>query len=138
MQKFVSNRDIVVRSSKAAMAIRFQAGVPQEVPRAMHAEVLDKGIMAVDEDGKSVDHVEVAKANESAGPKLMLAPEDAGEREDKVVEVIRELVKRNNSKEFTGGGVPKASVISQVLGWTIDQKDVKDIWVKHRTEIVVN
>lgn len=134
MQMFVSHRDIVVRSSKCGQAIRFIAGVGTQVPRIMHDEVLEKGILPVDAAGKTVDPVQVATLVPEK-PKLITAPEDAMDREDAIKGVLKALVDDNSPKNFTGAGCPTAKAVSLALGWSVDQKDVRTVWEKHRVEL---
>ena len=47
---FVSQRDITV-TSVLGYAIEFKKGIPTHVPRAMHAEVMERGCIPVDSDG---------------------------------------------------------------------------------------
>lgn len=124
---FISNRDITVRSLHGH-AIEFKKGVPTGVPRIMHAEVMEKGILPVEgpEQGAAV----------ADAPKPMLAPDDAQERNDAILEVIKQIVKRNNASDFTGGGHPSAVSVSAAVGWKVDQKEVKDVWVKHREALI--
>ena len=49
----VSNRDIVVHSI-LGHSIAFEKGVPTHVPKALHAEVMEKGILPVDDKGESL------------------------------------------------------------------------------------
>lgn len=125
--EFVSNRDIVVRSLHGH-AIEFKKGVPTQVPRVMHAECLEKGILPVEsnEQGSAIQ--------DAPGPNL--APEDKLERDDAILEVIKQIVKRNNSNDFVGGGHPSAVTISSAVGWKVDQKEVKEVWVKNREALI--
>lgn len=125
--KFVSNRDIVVRSLHGH-SIEFKKNVPTEVPRLLHAECLEKGILP--EEGPEQGNAIV----DPAGPKL--APDDAEVRYDEVLAAIKAIVKRNNSNDFTGGGHPSATAISAAVGWKVDQKEVKEIWVKVREGLI--
>lgn len=125
--EFVSNRDIVVRSVHGH-AIEFKKGVPTYVPRVMHSECLEKGILPVE--AGDLDKV----VEDPKGPKL--APEDGMERADQILEVIKAIVKRNVSTDFTGGGHPSAEAVSASVGWKVDQKEVKDVWVKNREKVL--
>lgn len=124
---FISNRDIVVRSLHGH-SVEFKKGIPTAVPRVMHAECLEKGILPEEgpEQGNAIA--------DPAGPTL--APEDKLERDDAILEVIKQIVKRNNSSDFTGGGHPSATSISAAVGWKVDQKEVKDVWVKNREALI--
>lgn len=125
--KFISNRDIVVRSL-TGHAIEFKKGVPTEVPRSVRAECLDKGILPVD----GLD--EVTGDIDPKAPKL--APDDAEVRYDAILDVIGQIVKRNSPTDFTGGGHPSADSVSAALGWKADQKEVSDVWKKNREALI--
>lgn len=135
-REFVSNRNIVVRSAKSGMSVKFVKDVPTYVPPKMHAEVMEKGIMPVDGKGKALDSNEVGKLVETQDPHIVLAPEDSDERSEKILDVIKALVKRNNSDDFTGGGMPSHKSITAVLGWKVDVKEVKRVWEEHRRAIL--
>jgi hypothetical protein len=132
-QLFISNRNIVVRS-KTGYSIAFEKGKLTPVPRLMHEEVMEKGIIPVDDKGVPLDpenHVVVITP-----PKVVLRPEDKFEADDKILEVIKEIVKRNNPTDFTGGGAPQAAVVTQALGWKVDQKEVRVVWDKNKQELL--
>ena len=132
---FVSNRNIVVRSTRTGMSIAFTKGVPTFVHPLMHKDVIEKGIVPVDEKGKTVDPAENPVGLELDKP-VKLAPQDGYERELKLVEVFKALIERNNSADFTAGGIPTAKSCTAALGWTVDTKEVKMAWEKHRRELL--
>ncbi len=129
---FVSNRDIIVRSSKTGHAIAFYKDVPQGVPEVMHSEVAAKGILPVDNEGK-VD-TKFEQSEERPAPRL--SPEDPAERTKQILAVIKAIVKRNNPADFAGGGHPSAVSVTASVGWAVDQKEVRGIWEKNRQEIL--
>jgi hypothetical protein len=120
---FVSNRDINV-GSLTGRSILFEKGIPTHVPREMHAEVMEKGIIPVE--AQVAEEVTAA----ASAPKILLAPEDPHEREDKISEAIRALVAQNDSRSFTAGGVPSDKAVTAALGWKVDQKEIRTIWTK--------
>lgn len=132
---FVSNRNIIVRSIKTGMSIGFEKGVPTFVHPRMHQEVMEKGILPVDDEGKAVDP-ESHTAGSAQEVKVVLAPEDGYERELKIVEVFRAFVTRNHPADFTAAGMPSAKAITAALGWTVDTREVRTAWEKHRREIL--
>lgn len=134
--EFVSNRNIVVRSAKSGMSVKFVRDVPTYVPPVMHAEVMEKGIMPIDAKGKIIEQEEVGKLVEIHEPLIVLAPEDSDERSERILDVIKALVKRNNSNDFTGGGIPSHKSITAALGWKVDVKEVKRVWEEHRRELL--
>lgn len=132
---FVSNRDVIVRSSKTGMSIAFKKGVPTFVHPLLHKEVMEKGVLPVDDENKAVDP-STHTAGLEAEPKVLLAPEDGYERSVKILEVIRALVARNNAKDFTAGGVPSARSITAALGWRVDAQEVRKVWDENKREIL--
>ena len=132
-QLFVSNRDVVVRSKNTGHAIAFEKGVPMQIPPAMVGEVLEKGILPVDAQGKAVDPGENEVVVETS--KVVLAPEDGFERSQKILEVIKAIVARNDAKDFAGP-TPSAIAVTAALGWKVDQKEVRQVWEKNRQALL--
>jgi len=126
---FVSQRDIVVTSTQG-YSIEFKKGEPTHVPRAMHKEVLDKGIVAVD----AADAAAVTV--EAAPPAVLVAPEDGDARKEKIVEAIRATVKRNSSKDFTAAGVPTAGAVSALTGWRAEPSEIRAAWAEMGPEVL--
>lgn len=133
--KFVSNRDVVVRSKNSGQAIRFEKDVPQAVPKAMWQEVQERGILPVEDTGAPVK----PGANPAETPvvKIVLPPEGE-ERVDRIKEAFKAIVERNNPSDFTGGGTPSASAVSTVLRFKVDQKEVRSLWEKERNNLLGN
>lgn len=130
-QNFVSNRDIIIRSKNTGHAIEFKKGVATRVPRGMYDEVMERGILPVDEG----EAAEVTKSLDDQ-TKILLAPEDALERSDRILDVMKAIIARNNSKDFTGGGMPHPQSITAALGWKVDHKEVRGVWEKNREALV--
>lgn len=129
---FISNRTINVGSNQGA-SIAFEKGKPTHVPRFMHGIVMEKGILPCDKDGKPLDAESAPTADEKP---VLTAPEDAEGRNDAIEKVCREMVKRNTPADFTAGGTPNATAVSFALGWKVDQKEVRAVWVKIRPEML--
>lgn len=129
--EFISNRDIVVRSAKTGHAIRFEKSVPQSAPKSMYDELVAIGILPVDEKDVKV----VQKQMEDSEKKPILAPDDGAERAEKILEVVEALFKQNNPSNFTAGGEPSAKAIQAILGWKVDQTEVRGIWKKNRERL---
>jgi len=133
-QHFVMHRDIRIIST-TGHAIAFKAGKPTPVPKILHKEVMEKGGVPCDASGVIVD----AKAAAAVVPEkkvLVGMPEDPVEREEAVLGAIRQIVERNNPKDFAGGGTPAATACTLLLGWKVDAKDVRRVWEKHRADLV--
>lgn len=132
---FVSRRDFMLRSTLGHV-ITFEKGKPAHVPKALHSLALEKGLLPCDKDGKELD-LEAASAVAPEEVKVLVAPEDAEEREEAVLKILKLLVERNNSADFGGGGIPKPEAVSQALGWRVDTKEVRTVWNKHRQALLV-
>ncbi len=130
---FISNRTVNVGSTQG-YSILFEKGVPTHVPPGMHAEVMARGILPCTADGETLDSPEVADPTPES--KVVLAPEDAETRNAKILEVVREVAKRNNPKDYTAGGVPTAAAVTMALGWRVDQKEVTAVWRANKRDIL--
>jgi hypothetical protein len=131
---FVSSRDVNVGSTHG-YSIFFPKGVPTHVPRIMHSEVMEKGILPCDAKGNTLDAPAVA-AMEPPALKIMVAPEDAEERTDQIRDALKALAAKGDSKDFTAGGIPSASATTAVLGWRVDAKEIRPVWAELKPEIV--
>lgn len=132
---FVSRRDFMLCSKEGA-CITFEKGKPTHVPKALHSEVMEKGIMPCDEKGQELD-LEKAIAAAPAEIKVMVAPEDAADRAAAILEVLKQLVARNKSIDFGASNQPKAEAVRLALGWPVDQKEVRKVWEDNRRLLLV-
>lgn len=130
---FISHREINIGST-TGRSILFEKGVPTHVPREMHGEVMEKGCLPCDTEGKIVD--DIAEVSVPQVGKILLAPEDPAEREEKIVEVIHALVERNARGDFSGGGVPHDAAVTAALGWKVDAVEIRKIWTRIKPEII--
>lgn len=132
---FISMREKVVTST-TGRSILFEPKTPTHVPREMHREVMEKGIMPCDKDGNILDSVEAVEGLGEQEAKVLLPPEDPDERSDKIVGAMKALVKRNSPHDFSAGGVPSAQAITAALGWRVDTKEVRALWAKLKPELL--
>jgi len=132
--KFIANRNVIVRSSRIGQSVEFKKGVATRVPPGMHEEVMEKGLVPVNDDGSAID----AENTETVAPEkpVLLAPEDGAERAKRILGVFKSLVARNNSTDFTAGGTPSAASVTSALGWKVDQKEVRQVWEKNRETLI--
>src|SRR5882757_9283222 len=118
---FVSHREVNVGST-SGRSILFEKGRPTHVPREMHAEVMARGIMPCDEKGTLQ-----AAEDPKAAPDKAMAPEDPEDRAAAILEALKLIAERNSARDFSAGGVPRADVVSPLLGWRVDEKDIRPI-----------
>jgi hypothetical protein len=92
--------------------------------------------MPCDADGKLFPEQGEEIVAEAAESSPRAAPQDPELRAEKLLEAFKAIIERNDSKEFTGGGTPNAEAVSMRLGWKVDQKEVRQAWVKHRQSLI--
>lgn len=131
---FVAHRDVTVTSLKG-YSFNFKKGIPQHVPKQCHAEVIERGILPVDQDG-SLDPAKLDEIAQEGDPKarIVLAPETQAERDEKINEALKAIAKRNRSEDFTAGGVPSPAAVSSALGWKVDGREIRPLWNKLRQD----
>jgi len=133
---FISNRNVTVGGMNGRR-IAFAKGKPTHVPRTMHALIMERGILPCTADGKVLETPEAAVVDPEA-PRVLLAPETQEERDDAMKVVFKAIVEKNNAKDFAGGGTPGATAVSAALGWRVDQKEVRALWTKVRSEFLTD
>lgn len=130
---FTSKRDIILFHREAIQRVLVEAGVPTHVPKALHSVALEKGLEPCDANGKPLGNA--ADLVEDP-PKVLLAPEDADEREAAIKEAMKAIVARNDASDFTSGGTPSSTAVTAAVGWKVDQKENRKVWEKHRRELL--
>lgn len=121
--RFVSNRNITVGGTQG-YAIEFKAGVPQEVPKRMWDDCMQRGILP--EDDLPDDAVVPAGT----------IPDDAAVVESRILDAFKTVSARQQRGDFTGTGHPSVAVISQLAGFPVDRKMMTPIWEKHRGSLI--
>ncbi len=107
--KFTMNRTCVIVST-LGHAIGFEKGVPTHVPPGMYEEVLAKG--AAPDEEIPFDETKVADVSVEDRKILLQA-------------AIEEIVTKNDTADFTAGGLPHAKVLSAKVGFNVlaDERD---------------
>lgn len=117
---FVLQRNRTVATLRGHV-IEFKKGEPTYVPPDCYDEVIAIG---------AVPEEELVEAEQSAGSE----PTDLAARRSALFDAFDAIVLRNNSSDFTAGGVPGAKAVAAILGWTPDNKERTDAWNKYREE----
>lgn len=116
--KYTMHRNYVVTST-FGHAIRFEKGVPLEVPPLLVPEVVAAG---------GIPESEIEE--EQAKP-----PVPSGEeRNELITEAMKEIVLRAKREDFTAGGSPHVKAIGAMLGFDVDVRERDDLW--HRLQAV--
>lgn len=117
MPEFVSLRSFLL-SSTSGHNVRFEAQVPKFIPDALVPEAMAAGCVPTAE-------ANIPFHDDASRPPV----EFQGDmRRSLILLAIQHVVVRNNSKEFNGGGVPKAAVIADAVGFEVIQKEVTDLF----------
>lgn len=119
MPNYVLNRNYTL-VTLSGRAIGFEKGKPTHVPPDCIRAVVSIG--AVPADGVEPD---LRLEDEMA---LQKAPTEPGERQERILETIRNLVARNDRDDFTAAGIPSPKVVSKILGWRADLREVNAVW----------
>lgn len=117
---FVLQRNRTVATLRGHV-IEFKKGEPTYVPPDCYNEVIAVG---------AVPEEELAEPEAPAGGE----PTDPVARRSALFDAFDAIVLRNNSSDFTAGGVPGAKAVTAVLGWSPDNKERTDAWNKYREE----
>jgi len=113
-------RDFVLRS-KHGHAIAFVANEPVRVPYPVIDEAIALGaVFANSEDQKVLAPEE----------KELKTPDLGFEREQKIYDAMISLANENDPEKFTPGGRPKLKVLTEMVGYDVDQKECQTLWKK--------
>ena len=124
MPNYVLNRDYTHRSLYGH-SIGFEKNQPVWVPPGpIEVEVVRIGAEKVD--GDNPDVIDAEKP-----VKVALGYD---ELEALVREAFVEIIKTNNSKDFTGAGVPTVKAVEKATGEDVDSKFVAEVWAKFKEE----
>ena len=115
--KFTMPRNRTIAST-CGLSIEFKKGEPALVPPAMYAEVIAAG-------GVSEDEIP-----EDELPTKAATPAALAERGAALMVAFKKIALRNDSKDFTAGGMPHLAVIQAETGWHVDSKERDATWVK--------
>lgn len=121
--KLVMNRNTTV-SSTSGHAIRFEKGVPVNVPAMLVSECMAKG--AIPDEGEKVPVPEEVKKD--------VPPPMGAERVDIVEMAFDEMVAKNARGSFSANGVPKADDLRNLLDFPIDGNEIKALWVEYKAK----
>ena len=121
MAEYVLNRNFVLRSM-TGHSVNFVKNVPTFVPALIEREA--RGIGAERVDGANPDMLDPE------------SPEVAPLSHDELALQIRTafalLTERNDSKDFTGAGVPSVKAVEKLVDFDVDRNEVVALWQAYR------
>lgn len=120
MPKYVLNRDFLFSNTKGA--ITFEKGVPTHVPPHMEMDVVSIGAEAADGATPSLVPVDTPHVDKPEGE----------DRKGQMFVAFEMLVERNESKDFTGSGVPTVKAVEAILGFDVERSEVLGAWTEFK------
>lgn len=125
MALYVLNRTYVHRSTSGVVS--FVKGEPMWVPPTMEKEVIAIG--AERADGDTPDVLEDAAPARKQFSQI--------ERQDEIFAAFNILIERNNSKDFTGAGVPTVKAVEKIIDSAIeaDRGEIEALWVEYKVKL---
>jgi hypothetical protein len=121
MAESVLNRNFVLRSM-TGHSVNFVKNVPTFVPALIEREA--RGIGAERVDGANPDMLD-PETHE-------VAPLSHDERAEQIRTAFALLTERNDSKDFTGAGVPSVKAIEKLVDFDVDRNEVVALWQAYR------
>ena len=104
--------------------ISFVEGEPTMVPPFLEREIIGIGGKRVEGENPSVLDEE-----KPAPPPLSFA-----ERRDEIFAAFKLIVEANESKDFTGAGVPTVAAVKKLVDGDVDRNEIVELWGEFRVE----
>lgn len=120
MPKYVLNRNFTLSNTKGT--ITFEKGVPTNVPPYMEMDVVGIGAEAADGNTPSLVPVDAEQVDKPEGE----------DRKGQMFVAFEMLVERNESKDFTGSGVPTVKAVEAILGFDVERSEVLGAWAEFK------
>ena len=121
MAEYVLNRNFVLRSM-TGHSVSFVKNVPTFVPALIEREA--RGIGAERVDGANPDMLDPETPE--------VAPLSHDERAEQIRTAFALLTERNDSKDFTGAGVPSVKAVEKLVDFDVDRNEVVALWQAYR------
>lgn len=119
----ISTRNYTLATTKGHV-IRFYKGIAKAIPGTILEDAMAVGIMPTDE-----------KYLPGAETQSILGDVARGtERVRQIREVVEALVARNERGDFSASGLPSLVVVSDALGYKIEQSELSRVWASIREE----
>lgn len=118
---YVANRNVLVETKYGHM-IRFEKDVPLYVPPIAREAALAVGVLPVNGELPVVEESE--KPVEPIGPARVRAVKAA----------VQKIVERNDTDDFTGGGIPKEAAVLKAAGFRVARREINEAYKKLMAE----
>lgn len=125
-KKYVLNRDYTLRTLMGH-CITFAKGEPTLVPPSVERDVIAIGGECIEQE--KTDPLDPEKQAEKIY--------DDTEREELLTEAFKVLIGRNESKDFTGAGVPNVKAIERLVPFDVERNEITALWHKQKEAEVI-
>ena len=122
MANYVLNRNSVYSSTSGI--ISFIKGEPSWVPAHMEREVRAIGAECVSGKNPELLEPEVPPAK----------PINQSDRHDAIYTAFEIISERNDSKDFTGAGVPTVKAVEKITDFDVERSEIDEMWRAFRLE----
>lgn len=120
MPQYILNRNYVHRSTLGVVS--FEKGKPSHVPPMMEKEIMAIGGERAD--GTTIDPLD---------PEVIAkVPPSPMERRDDLFAAFQIIAERNDSKDFTGAGVPTVKAVEKLVDFDVDRNEVVEVWAEFK------
>ena len=116
MPNYILKRDYTHRSVTGVVS--FKKGEPTWVVPAMEKEIIAIGGERVD--GETPEVLDPAAQ--------VIVPLSAQERRDELFTAFQMLTEKNDSKDFTGAGVPTIKAVEKIVSFDVDRTEIVELW----------
>ena len=123
MAEFILNRTFTLRTTNGVLS--FVKGEPTRVPPLMERDVVAIG--GIRADGQDVD---MEEAPTPAKPIVT-----GIERQDDLFAAFGLICEKNDSKEFTGQGVPTVKAVEKIVSFDVDRAELVEAWHEYKAKI---
>ena len=137
MAEYVLNRNFVLRSM-TGHSVNFVKNVPTFVPALIEREARGIGAERCQcprnkrHQSESVQHARRANPDMLDPETPEVAPLSHDERAEQIRTAFALLTERNDSKDFTGAGVPSVKAVEKLVDFDVDRNEVVALWQAYR------
>lgn len=123
MPEYVLNRNHLLSTINGV--ISFVKGEPCSVPPHMERDAISIGAERVDGD---TPH----PLGEEAGP--VNAVPVGEDRVEEIKAAFKIIMERNDSKDFTGAGVPTVKAVEKLVEFSLEKGEINEVWTAFKVE----
>ena len=121
MPEYILNRNYVLRST-LGHSVAFKKNEPVFVPKLIEREAVAIGAHPVEGDAPDMLPSE----------EVVTPPLTPDERAEQLFTAFEMLVESNDSKDFTGAGVPTVTAVKKLVEFDVDRNEITTAWAEYK------